>query len=186
MQITLGGKKIKVELKNVKFFQGREGQGLNADVFIDGKSAFHVNDSANGGEFHYSANGYDANAPSGGITFKLNQGLLQALSEYASSLEDRLLYPEEPQRGTFPMDLDTLINDMVEASEKERFANKMKKDMLTKVVIGVEGQSSYGTVNIKVAIASLTQEQKDKLIQDVQKFIKPGQKILNTNLPVSF
>lgn len=42
-----------IQLKKVKTFRGRDGYGLNAELWIDGIKSAYVIDHANGGPFHY-------------------------------------------------------------------------------------------------------------------------------------
>src|ERR1035437_5586271 len=40
-------------VRKVKTFQGRKGEGFNAELVVDGKPVCFVIDEANGGMFHY-------------------------------------------------------------------------------------------------------------------------------------
>jgi hypothetical protein len=44
---------MKVDLKNIKTFVGRDGYGLNANLYIDNKDVAFVNDNADGSSCNY-------------------------------------------------------------------------------------------------------------------------------------
>jgi len=46
-------KKPRVEMKNVKTFRGREGEGFNATLYINGQKSAFVFDDASGGPYNY-------------------------------------------------------------------------------------------------------------------------------------
>ena len=65
---------MKTELKNLKFFRGMEGQGFNADLWINGVKCIFIIDEGNGGCFNYQP--YTYNNPKADVV-KANIELLE-------------------------------------------------------------------------------------------------------------
>ena len=49
-------RKPNVQLKKLSFFEGHDGYGMNADIWIDGVKCMHVYDGAFGGCYEYTEN----------------------------------------------------------------------------------------------------------------------------------
>jgi hypothetical protein len=160
---------MEVTLKKVKTFDGREGIGLNADVYVNGEKCFYFLDDASGGESHH---------------YPFNKELYQQLKDYAASL------PKEKVTGTrsdfeIQPDIDTLVNKAFEAYELEKSDKRMMKKTDTKVIFSSgDGQyafTSWGNLGIKTVATNYPEKIKDALNKMRVKY--PGWKLMNTNIP---
>jgi hypothetical protein len=138
----------KIELKNVKYFQGHDGFGLNADVWVNGINCMHVFDGAYGGCFDYTYNTY--NNPK---TEQVKANI-KLLNEYVESLP---LEPHDVGKGIvhqFKPDLDMVINNILEAQEKIKEQKKKDKLEEQNIMFGVPDGNSYHCVKLKSPIAT--------------------------------
>ena len=174
--------KPKVELKNVKFFQGREGYGLNADIWINDLKCMHVYDDANGGCFNYQP--YTYNNPKA-EQIKAN---IKLLDEYVDSLPD-----EQHDVGggivhRFKMNLDMVVDKIINEQEKIKEQKKKDKLELQNIMFGVPNADSYHIVKMKSPIATYLANDtlKRRLVlymRDIKrKEFKDGYVFLNKNL----
>jgi hypothetical protein len=166
----------KVELKNIKTFQGHDGTGLNADVWINGINCMHVYDGAYGGEFDYTENLY--NNPKA-AEVKAN---IKLLDDYIANL------PEKPfTHGNTTLSIkvnrDIFIDDILAEKEKQKAIKKMQKLFQTAIVFGIPNGNSYQYVNFKRPLSDIPLSiLKTKIIQIKLTYCKKGIVILNTNL----
>lgn len=145
---------MKIELKNVKTFRGMEGYGLNATVYVNGIKCCFVIDEGNGGCFRYEV---------------FDKKLFAELEEHAKQFENF-----EP--------LDALIDKEFNKIEKEKFAKKMQKYMLSSVLVGKEGGGEFGQYKFKVELTKIPKEMLQKQIDKIKTQLREGETILNTNL----
>jgi hypothetical protein len=167
-------KKSKIELKKVKTFRGHDGVGLDCDLYVDGKKIAHVFDDARGGEVEYEAYGP-------GPDFQANRKILQDLETYAKTLPEIKL-PANLGGGSLPMDLDSLINDILKDMEYQKFEKKLKKKFPTHILIGVPKTGQYREFSYGKPTWALSKIPKDKLQADVDKIkaqLKPKEKFIN-------
>jgi hypothetical protein len=173
--------KPKIELKNVQTFQGHEGYGLNADIWINGLKCMHVHDSANGGCYDYHPFTYQ-NPKAEQV--KANIKLLDA---YVDSLPPKEYVIEDIQ-DTYKQDLDTVINTIMEERESARFKKEMLKKEVNHILYGIPNSDSYFKIKMKTPIAKYISIpiHRDHLIlylRDVKKNkFKEGYAFLNQNL----
>lgn len=143
--------KPKVELKNVKFHEGREGQGVNADVFINGVKVYHVRDDGNGGCLDFDLHSFDIKT----------RAIAKELTDYIDSI------PEKPldfgngvikdEQGNVRMEKTTLedyVNELLYAYQRDKDTLKFeKKKMLlykTAIVFGDPATpDKYSFLNMK-------------------------------------
>lgn len=159
----------KVQLKNVKTFEGHEGLGINADVWINGLKCMHLYDAAYGGQYEYT--NFTYNNPKADQV-KANIALLEA---YIKTLP-----PEEMELGdkkmTLNIDMDMFLNELYENMEMEK---KMKKAILVGVPKSLN-YDAYGWKNTPLTKIPVTSLQ--KAVDDLKGQCTGGQVILNTNL----
>ncbi len=182
---------MKLTLKKVKMFQGHDGVGLNADVYVDGVKTFFIFDGATGGESEHRV---------------FDQKKYRELEEYAASLPE---YPltigdEVMERDGAPVmckvDIDQLINEELDRMETEKAAKrtqtawqkKLQKAQIDGIVVNND-QAFYrvrfrNPINGKVrTIAEMLTYPKG--IESIKKAIPellakyPDMKLFNTNIP---
>lgn len=104
-------KEIKCELKNVKFHQGHEGYGVNADLWINNVKCVHVLDDGNGGCLHIDVLGYGAK-PQVITDIKTN---VQHLKDYIDSLPEKPLgFNFKDKQGNIRMHKTTLEDYIID------------------------------------------------------------------------
>lgn len=157
---------MEVTLKKVKTFDGREGIGLNAEVYVNGEKCFYYIDQADGG-----------------ISYKVpiyNKELYKKLEEYAASLPKEKLEDFEIQP-----DIDTLVNKAFEAYELEKSDKKMMKKTESHIVLssgkGEYAYAKWGNLGLQKVIEAWPEKLKEKIVSMKNKY--PGWKLLNTNIP---
>ncbi|MCK9543604.1 MAG: hypothetical protein M0R03_16420 [Novosphingobium sp.] len=171
-------KEPKITFKNVKTFQGMEGVGINADVYINGVKCYFIIDSGDGGDLEFR------DIIQGNITnIQFNKMLLD---EYIKSLPEKKWNIGGTEKF-FKVTLEDYINDKIvewdEQRQKKKFQNKMKKLFKTCIVFGVPDSGSYQYLNFKKPLDSFPPEYLDMQIHNVQKkYCKGDVQILNTNL----
>jgi hypothetical protein len=179
--------KPNVVLKKVKHFQGLDGYGLNAEVYINGVYCTFVIDEGNGGCLDYQHNfrlGSDNHNAMIKERIKLLEDYIATLPDIVSSLGG-----DEP--FTYKQDLDSYINqlvdDMENAKEKAKFEKKKVKLFETAIVFGIPDSDKYQFMKFKNPINDYqTAEAKSYLQAKVKSialtYCKNGIEILNTNL----
>jgi hypothetical protein len=177
----------KVELKAVKFHEGHEGQGVNADVYINGVKVYHIYDSGDGGclDFHLLA--YGAKNP------ELVKAMGKELDDYIATI------PEKPldfgngvvkdKDGNVRMDKTTLedyVNELLYAIQRDKDRKKMEKKMVDSILVGVPNGFSYNQIKYTRPLSELVKTHKALLIKKIMEIkvneCKNGVVILNTNL----
>lgn len=175
-------KEPKCEIKNVKFHEGHEWTGVNADLWINGVNCGHVHDDGNGGCLDFHPN-HDAKS-------KAN---VQLLNDYIDSLPEKPLNfghgDIKDEQGNVRMDKTTLedyINELLYAYERAKTKKKMEKQMVNAILFGVPNGDSYRMIQYKVPLSVLAVSHKPFLIKKVMEIqvneCKNGVVILNTNL----
>lgn len=159
---------MKIELKNIKTFDGHDGIGLNADIFVDGVKTAHVHDGAYGGCYDYHI---------------FNKTKMNELNEWVK---------QQPEKnyGTFKhkYDLDILVDDILTEKEKEKEQNKLKKVYVHSFVWGNPNGLSYKLMGFKskTPLIPLTKTGQKQAVQNlynkVKSELKENETIWNTNL----
>ena len=164
---------MKVEIKNLKFHQGHDGHGFNADIFINGVKCMHVYDGAYGGEFEYTDYSRLPNAKNPERIKELNA----ELEAYVKTL------PAVEFQGTkLDMNMDMYIEELIQAKEKEKEEKKKLKLMQKAILVGVPNANQYSYYAYKVALASIPTNVLQKHVDSYKAKLKQGEVILNTNL----
>lgn len=108
----------RLELSGVKTFQGMEGQGLNADLWFDGKKVAFVLDEGCGGEMRIHVACVQHNPP------VFAHAELRAAEEYVKGLN----LPSEDMDLTVEQDLESLINETVDDIANDKRMRRLAKD----------------------------------------------------------
>lgn len=161
-----------VTLKNVKSFRGREGHGLNADVYVNGKKCCFIMDDANGGEYRYEV--YDKEL------FKDFEAYAKAQPQYPMEFDGQP-YLKEGKPVMMDVTIDQLIDAEFDRMEREKETKKLAKKYDNHVIWGVPNAASYTQVKFP---HPLSKYPKDKLQEAIDKYknkFKPGEVFWNTN-----
>jgi hypothetical protein len=102
-----GGTEMDIGLKNVKTWQGREGQGFQASLYINSVRTAVVTNDAFGGEFRYDV---------------LDIGWFAAFKEHVAGLPPYTYHGQE-----FPMDMDIVIEDALCDWQDAKQIKRLKK-----------------------------------------------------------
>lgn len=174
----------KVELKSLKFHQGHEGMGMNADVWINGVKCMHVMDDGNGGCLDFQYLSYGSKNP------EQIKSLIKNLNDYIDSLPEKPLNfgkgDIKDEQGNVRMDKTTLedyINELTYEIERKKDLKKKEKFMLTSILFGIPNGNSYQRISYICPLSKIpTAQLQTKLNRIVLTYCKKGVKILNTNL----
>ena len=169
-----------VELKNVKTFIGREGHGLNADVYINGVKCYFAYDDASGGGMDIAKY-----APvKGHAEVNANIALLDQWIKQLPETEVTFL---NMSPFKLKVDLESYIDDVYnkqeEAKQAKKFQAKMVKKFETAIVFGVPNAGEYEQFDLKNSLSKYPKTELQKFLdQRVKPLCKDGVVILNTNL----
>lgn len=177
-------KKLKVILKKVKFHEGHEGQGINADVWINDVKCIHIRDDGNGGCLDIDILTYGAKDPD-----KIKNNV-KYLNEYIDSLPEKPLdfghgaiKDKEGNVRMFKTSLEDYLNELTYEYEREKERKKMEKRMKTAFLIGIPNNDHYSYIDYKRLLSSLPKPWlQGRLDAIVKKHCTNGETILNTNL----
>lgn len=168
-----------VTLKNVKTFIGREGNGLNADVYINGIKCLFARDDAGGG-------GMDIDRlyhPKNPVEVEANIALLDAWIKLQPQEEYKMGGKIYKLDYTLELHIDNIFNKMEEDKSKKKFQAKMVKLFETAIVFGVPDTDAMSHYNFHIPLSTYPQTNLQSFIDEK---VKPqctgGVKILNTNL----
>jgi hypothetical protein len=168
--------KPKVELKSVKTFEGHDGIGLSADVWINGVKCMVVFDDARGSEMDYTYCGY------GTLNEKQILANIKLLKDYIKEqLKNKFSYEDKEFESNFTMDV--YINDLFAKQETIKYEKKMAKLMATAILFGILNDKTFSYVNYKTPLSKIPSFNLQKEVNGVKaKYCKDGVVILNTNL----
>ena len=172
-----------VVLKSLKTFMGMEGHGFNVDVWINGVKCIFVIDDANGGCFNYQP--YTYNNPQA----ELVKANVQLLEDYIKSLPEYPMvingepYMRDGEVVMMKPDMDTFIDDYINALQKAKEEKKLVKLMQTSFLFGVPNGSGYQYVQYRKPLASIDKKYlQTELVKFKAKYCKGNVQLLNTNL----
>lgn len=174
---------MKIELKNIKHSPSlsEETEAFTADLYINGALAGYAKNNGHGGSTDY----YQAN--------EKGRDLIRNAEEHCLSLPDKQ-YPAAygMEAYSLKMNLEHFIDDLLSShlqeKENKKFDNKINKAMVNGIVYGVPNES-VSVIAFKIPLSQLLalpvgpDSIKNAIIKDVLTDIKPGEKILNTNIP---
>ena len=174
---------LRFELKKIKLFQGMEGYGLNADLYINGVKCLFIRDAGDGGEIDYDSYARDAKNT---VMRDRIVSLIAAMDAHIKTL------PAETstcgnKTFTIKVDRDIFINDLLVAQDKARLKAKNEKKMNAlythALVIGKPNDNKYRYIDLKRPLFEvpqmLLQSYADKLKRECA---TTGEVFLNTNL----
>ena len=118
---------MKLEIKNLKTWQGVEGIGFQASLYADGKRVAVATDDAWGAEYRYDV---------------LNQDKFAEVQEYVKTL------PAKEWHGiTIEPSLDGIMDDLINEYEKNKEFKKLCKKKIVLITSDC-GENEYRTVNV--------------------------------------
>jgi len=162
-------KKPIVLLRNVRTFEGHDGLGLNADVWIDGVKCMHLYDSAHGGEYEYTDFVYD-NPKAKEV--KANIAKLEAYVKTLPAEE----WDFHGKKMSIEPNMDTFLNNIFEAMQLEK---KMKNAIL----VGDPKSTSYSRISWgSTPLSKIPTGTLQMTVNELKKKCVNGVVILNTNL----
>lgn len=172
-------KNFKIELKKVSTFNGHDGMGFNADVFLNGVNCLHVHDGAYGGCFDYHLNIKNGNDSH-------NNKIKKIVAEFDKYIE---LLPEIEVESvltngkSFKLkpDRDYLIENKLQEYLFNKQLNTYQKKS---IVVGKPNSTKFEYYNLKKPLTSFNKKQLCSFINTKVKkeCDENGYVILNTNL----
>jgi len=167
----------KVELKNIKFHEGMEGQGFNADLWINGVNCMHVRDSGDGGELDSRDNIYKN--PKADIV----RENIKQLNVHIASLPDYVYPARDGQRELrIKIDLAIFVEELLNKMAKEKEAKKIAKLQLDNILWGQPNGSSYMKMKLVAPIKDTPADMLSKTVAHIRAiYFKTGDVFLNTN-----
>ena len=173
-------KQPKVQLKKLQMFEGHDGYGFNADIWINGVKCLHARDDAWGAEYEYYDH-KDYNNKNNPINAKIETNI-QLLNEYIASLPPKN-YEFDGETHKIVVSLDIFINDLVIEELERKKKLEMQRKMKTCVLFGKKGDDHYGYLNFKKPLSSFPLGYLQMQVDQIKKqHCKNGVEILNTNL----
>jgi hypothetical protein len=172
-------KEPKCEVKNVKFHQGHEGAGVNADLWINGVNCGHLLDDGNGGCLDFQFN-HDAKSKA---NIKLLEDYIDSIPEKPLDFGHGVIKDEQGNVRMDKMDLEEYVNELLYAYERQKTQKKMQKQMEFAILFGVPKADSYVMIKFNRPLsAMLTFQLQQKVNEIKKKECTDGKVILNTNL----
>ncbi len=156
--------KPKVILKNVKKFQGHDGTGLNADIWINGINCMHVYDGAYGGEFEYTENTYKN--PQAALV----ETNIKLLDDYIAQLPE-----QDTPYGKIKFNRDCYIDEVLRQQELEKLFGRA-------IVFGKPTSDAYRYINMKKPLSACMLNTLQMYADKVKaECTRTGEQILNAN-----
>lgn len=144
---------LNITLKSVKTFNGLEGQGFSATMYVDGKVCCDVIDDANGGCYNYQV-AYDRKA---GARVAGAEALLDKARAFCKTL------PTTPwpadygcvDSAGFQPDLDAFVSELVENIANEKRIARLRKTSLLFKADSDKATTDFRTIKtLDVAVAT--------------------------------
>lgn len=159
----------KLKFTNIKHFEGMDGIGLNADVYINGTKCLKMIDDGNGGELMLRKQAEHSET--------INKKI-QELNDYVETLS-----PKKFSTFELPMTVEMYLDDMLihqlEQKEQKRFEKMQETAILFGKPKGKRMKLQFN-IPLKRVPASTLQKHIDGVIEN---YCKPkNYQILNTNL----
>ena len=177
-------KEPKVEIKNVKFHEGHEGYGVNADVFINGVKVYHILDDGNGGCLDFTLLAFNSKNP------ELVKALAKELNDYVDSLPEKPMNfghgdikDEQGNVRMFKTTLEDYVNELLYAYERQKAEKKKQKQMENAILFGVPNGETYVRLIFNKPLSAIPTLQLQQKVNEIRKKeCVNGVQILNTNL----
>lgn len=165
-----------VSFKKIKTFQGMEGTGINAEMYINGILCYDVIDSGDGGEMDFRPNIFGKNIE------KIKEQI-KLLDDYLATLPDKQVIVSDQTTLTIKMSLDVYVGDLLIEMEKEKEMKKMNKQMETSILFGVPNGYQYSFYNYKKPLYTFPTPVLQMMVNQIKsKHCTGDVVILNTNL----
>ena len=168
---------MKIELKNVKINQSfsEETTCFKADVFVNGKKIAHAQNDGRGGCTSYHP-------------YENQKDNVRLVEEYCKTLPKQIInFGGEDKE--YNQTLESVIDDLVFAKEKEKEQKKIDKLCENHIVWGKPNGFSYNQISFKgkpkfTDVKKSIQGQKalDNLINRIMSELKEGEEIFNKNI----
>jgi hypothetical protein len=175
----------RVVVKKVKSFRGRDGVGINADVYINDIKCLLAIDEGNGGMMYFQ--NYSN-------TDQVKQNII-LLEEYIKDLpprpigsdEDDYILDDNGNKKLFSVTMEVYINDFIndelDKKEKPKILKKRKKLQNTCILIGVPESIDYQYFKFKLPLSAIPTTILQRNVDKIRELhCKDGVTILNTNL----
>lgn len=169
---------MKIELKSLKINNdfSEETICFKADVFINGKKVAYASNDGRGGCTFYNA------------YTKEDRPIIEEAEKYCKALP-KLVVKIGNSDVEFKQSLESVIDDLVAAKEKEKEDKKLQKLFQNSIVYGRENGLSYKIVSFKSKqkFTDLIKTTNGKLavknlFEKIKNELKDDEKIFNTNL----
>lgn len=174
---------MKIELKNIKHSPSlsEETEAFTANLYINEVLAGYAKNNGHGGSTDY----YHAD--------EKGRDLIREAEQYCLGLPEKQ-YPAAygMEAYSLKMNLEHFIDDLLSShlqeKENKKFDNKINKAMINGIVYGLPNES-VSIVAFKIPLSQLLalpvgpDSIKNAIIKSVLPDLKPGEKILNTNIP---
>ncbi len=170
---------LKIEVKNVKFFEGHEMDGVNADLFINGVKVYHVHDDGNGGCLDFELISHDSKTKA---LAKLLNDFIDSIPEKPLDFGKGVVKDEHGNVRMGKTSLEDYVNDLIDNWQKAKGKKKMEKLFETCIAVGVPNASTYGVYNFKRKLSEIAPSILETKIRIIKMQLKKGEVILNTNL----
>lgn len=172
---------MKIELKRIQYSSrlSEETNAFAADLYINDIKAGEAKNEGHGGPTHYYARN------------EQGRQLITEAEAYCKNLPP-VKYAFGRREGSYDMNLEHYIDDLLEnhldERELQKFKNKMNKDMLKGIVIGVPNANAYSAWSFNTSIDQILAHPRgtEQLTNEIKKLIPKltdGKIILNTNIP---
>jgi len=171
-------RKPNVQLKKLSFFEGHDGYGMNADIWINGVKCMHVHDDAWGGCYQY----YDYKDGKNPDKDAKIQQLIDELDAYIKTL------PPEPYEfggvtKDIKIDLDHFINDLAVAEQEKREKKAFERRMKQSILVGLPNASRFMQFKFKLPLERIPKALLQGHVNKIKReHCTEGKVILNTNL----
>lgn len=181
-------KKPKVQLKKLQMFEGHDGYGFNADIWVNGVKCFHAHDDAWGGEYEYydykdHNNENNPNNAKIDANVQLLNDYIASLPEYPLEFNGNVAKNDDGSTKMLKHDLDSFINGLVIEELKAKEEKKLQKKMKTCILFGKKGDDHYAYLNFKKPLSSFPLGYLQMQVDQIKKQHCTGDiEILNTNL----
>jgi hypothetical protein len=177
-----------IEFKKVKTFQGMEGEGLNADIYINGVKCFFMRDAGNGGMIDFDKYSY-RDKPNVAV-----ESNVQLVDAWIAQIPD-VHYPlnrkptvEDPRTElVIKADYETYFNqkyeDFMKAKDTLKFEKKKMELYKTCVVFGdPDKPQQYSFLNMKKPLNQFPLAWLQLQVDNAKaKYIKGNVQFLNKN-----
>lgn len=173
---------MEIELRKIYISHqfSEESLAFTANLYIDGRKIGYASNDGKGGNTFYEADHPDYRPQ------------LYAADDYCKTLPPWKLDDDL----SVPMNLETFIEmkvvEYANKEERKKFERKMEKSMVDHIVFGVPGTDEFKSYPTNAPIAELLRHEagQQSLSNEIKivvvEFLKPGEQILNTNIPSTY